>query len=96
MAEGEVANVHTVEQHLALLHIVKAQQEIGQGGLAGAGVTDDRHRLARVNGQQGDVFNYAVVAQIGEADVTKFDHGCLGFGIRGLGLRADSGAGGNS
>ena len=74
----ELADVDAVEQNLAALDFVEAQQELNRGGLAGAGVADDGDGLAGLD-VEGDVAQDPVfvlgigAAVIGEPDVAKFD-----------------------
>ena len=44
----ELADIDAVEQNLAALNVVEAQQELNGGGFAGAGVSDDGDGLAGV------------------------------------------------
>ena len=74
----ELAEVHTVEQNLAALDFVEAQQELDDGGLAGAGVADDGDGLAGAE-VEGDVAQtpslrpWVGAAVVGEPDVAEFD-----------------------
>ena len=47
-----VADVDAVDANRALLHVVEAQQQRDDGGLARAGVADDRDRVARIDGER--------------------------------------------
>ena len=42
-----LAHIHAVDSNRTLLHIVEAQQQRDQGGLAGARMADDGYGLAR-------------------------------------------------
>ena len=55
----QFANVDAVEQNLAALDFVKAQQELDRGGFAGAGVADDGDGLPRLD-VEGDVAQHPV------------------------------------
>ena len=74
----QFANVDAVEQDLAALDVVEAQQELNGGGFAGAGVADDGDGLTGLDAE-GDVAQDPIVfagigaAVIGEPDVAKFD-----------------------
>ena len=46
IAGGNVANVHAADVDDAALRVVKAQQQIGQRGFAGAAGADERDELA--------------------------------------------------
>ena len=50
-----LAKVDAVHQDLPGSHVVEAHHQADEGGLAGAGVAHDGHRLARLDGE-GDVF----------------------------------------
>ena len=46
-----LAQIDAVEQNLPGGHVVEAHHQAGQRGFAGAGVADDGHRLARLDGE---------------------------------------------
>ena len=54
LGEIVLAQVDAVDQNLAGGHLVEAHHQADEGGLAGAGVAHDGHRLARLDGE-GDV-----------------------------------------
>ena len=60
----------------ALLHIVEAQQQIGQRGLAGAGMADNGDGLAGLN-READVLQHPFLAVVGEPDLVEFDAAAL-------------------
>ena len=47
--EIPLPHVDAVDRHPAGVDVVEAQQQVGQGALAGAGVADDRQRLTRLD-----------------------------------------------
>ena len=76
--EIDFANVHAIEQNLAALNIVEAQQELDDGGLAGAGMADDGERMpgldAEGNVAQNPVFFFrSCAAVVGEPDIAELD-----------------------
>ena len=76
--QGDLADIHTVEQDLAALDIVEAQKKLNDRGLARAGVADDGERLTRLDAE-GNVAQHPVfifgrrAAVIREPDVAEFD-----------------------
>ena len=65
------ADVDAVEGDAAFLHFVEAQEQVGEGGLSGAGVAHHRHRFTRLDGEADVVQNFVVVL-VGEPDLMKF------------------------
>src|SRR5213083_513264 len=51
VARGNLPDVSIADAHGALLRIVKAQQEVGEGGFPGAARADQRNELAWLNVQ---------------------------------------------
>ena len=86
------ANVDAVEQNLAALNVVEAQQQLNDRGLAGAGVADDGERLAGFDAEgnvaQDPIFVLGCrAAVIGEPDVAEFDFAARSVkGVRLLGF----------
>ena len=74
----QFADIDAVEQDLAALNIVEAQQQLNDRGLARAGVADNRERLARLDAE-GNIAQHPVfvlwirAAVIGEPDIAEFD-----------------------
>ena len=68
----ELANVHAADADRALLHIVEAQQQADERGLARAGVAHDGDGLARLDAE-ADVAQHPVFVLVGEPDVVEFD-----------------------
>ena len=97
--QRQVTHVHAVEADAAGLRIVEAQQQLEQGGLAGAGRADHGHRLAGADIEremrQG---GFVQARRIGEGHVVERHAGAV-LGARGqvfglqrildLGLRAE-------
>ena len=78
-----LANVHAIEQDMAALNVVEAQQELNDRGLAGAGVSHDRERLtgfdAEGNVSQDPVFVRGICpAGVREPYVAEFDFAARG------------------
>ncbi len=73
-----LANVHAIEQNLAALNVVEAQQQLNDRRLARAGVPNDRQRLARLHAE-GNVAKHPILflrscaAVIGEPHVAEFN-----------------------
>ncbi len=92
------ADVDAVEQDLAALNVVKAQQKLNDRGLARAGVADDRERLAGLDAEGNVAQNPIFVlgcraAVIGEPDIAEFDFAARSVkGVRLLGLGAGIGS----
>src|SRR5258708_7795280 len=67
-----VAHIHAVQQNPTLLHVVETHQQIGDRGLAGTGVPDERDGLPGSDGER-NVLQDPVVVIVSKPDVLKFD-----------------------
>ncbi len=67
----DVAHVHAVHQHGALVHVVQARDQHHERRLAGAGGADDRDRAAGLHVEVDPVQNQ-LLAVVGEAHVAEF------------------------
>ena len=65
-------DVHSVDEDGAGIHVVEPHQQIDQGGLAGTGGPDDRHRAARLDDQR-DVADHRCAGTVGEVHVPELD-----------------------
>src|ERR1017187_10461576 len=76
LPRGDGTDIGAANQHRAGLRVIEAQQQIGEGGLAGAGAADQGHQLAGLDGQI-DIVKRRLFA-VGEADVLEANWGALG------------------
>ena len=70
--EGDAADVGAVDGDAAGLDVPHAGQEVGNGGFAGAGVADDGHGFARLDGE-GEVLQDRLVLDVGEVNILELD-----------------------
>ena len=70
--ERDVADVDAVDADRAGIRVAQALQQGHRGALAGAGVADQRHRLAGL-GDEGEVVHGRAVAAVGQADPLELD-----------------------
>src|SRR5699024_160591 len=84
LVAGEVADVDAVDGDAAAVQLVEAHHQVHQGGLAGAGGADDRHRVPGV-GDERQVADQLPVGCVGEAHVLEL-HAALPDPVRGPGL----------
>ena len=75
-------DIGAANPHRADLRIVEAQQQIGEGGFAGAGAADQGHQLAGLD-RQVDVVEDGLFT-VGEADIVETNGGAVG--MEGLGV----------
>ena len=75
--ERDGANIVAVDRDTACRHVVKAWNQIDDGGLAGAGRAEQRDHLTRL-GLAGNVVEHAVTAKIGERNVLETDRSAHG------------------
>ena len=73
----ELADIDAADFDGAALDVVEAQKEVGERGLAGAGVADDGHGFPGADGE-ADVAEDPILVLVGEPDVFKGDGGVLG------------------
>ena len=71
--EVVVAQVVAVEQDAALVGVVEPRQQLHQRGLAGAVLADQRHHLARLQGEAEMAHRPALGAGIDEADILEHE-----------------------
>ena len=79
----EFANVDSANANAAALHLIEAQQQAGERGLARSGVAHHGDGFAGLD-PEAYVVEYPVLVFIGEPYVVEFD----GRGLRGKWLRA--------
>ena len=72
VGEPQLAQVEAVEQHAAVLRVVEAREQAGDGALARAGRADERERLARRDVQVEPV-EHGAVALVAEAHAVEPD-----------------------
>ena len=77
LVERRLAKVDAAEGHPALVRVVGAHEQLGEGRLAGAGRADERQLLARLDGQRDARDRRALVA-VGESQVLGHDARRLG------------------
>ena len=65
-------HVDAVDQHISVGDVVEAGDQVGDGGLAGAGLADQRHGLAGLDGEV-DVLQHRLVGLVGEGDAAQLD-----------------------
>src|SRR5450755_2915895 len=68
----EVADVDAANSNGSALHVVEAEEQVGQGGLAGSGVSDHGDGLAGGNAET-DIAQNPVLADVSEPDMVEFD-----------------------
>src|SRR6185437_2094052 len=79
LAQVPLAQVQAVEKDAALLDVIEAQEEAGDGGLAGARMPDNRQARAGL-GDEADVAQDPILALVGEPDVVELDAASRGEG----------------
>ena len=70
LARGEVAQVLTVDRDAPAVGVDEAEQQGGQGALAGGGGADERDGAAGLDGER-DVLEDRLLGVVGEADVVR-------------------------
>jgi hypothetical protein len=73
-ADVEVLEVHAVQQHLPLLRVKEAQQQVNDGGISSAGRADERHRLSGLDLQVVvSAYNHVGTGWVRELDALELD-----------------------
>src|SRR5262249_38331859 len=67
-----LSDVDAVERDASRVELVEAHDEVDEGGLAGAGGSDDRDRLSWVDGQ-GEVLDERLIGLVAEGDLLETD-----------------------
>jgi len=70
---ADLADVHAVDQHLSPLRVVESHQQVDDGRLPGARVTDYRHPLPGFDGERDPPEHPSLVFLIGEPHVAELD-----------------------
>ena len=70
LVAGHVARYRPVERDAPAVDLVEAHQEVDQGRLSGARRADDRHGLARLDGQR-QVLDQRHIRRVPEADIVE-------------------------
>ena len=71
--DGQGVHVLPVHEQAAVRHIINAQDQVHQGGLARAGLAHDAHPLAAVDGE-GDIFQHVELpVRVAEGQVAELD-----------------------
>src|SRR5581483_5256637 len=70
--EGYVAHVIAIDQHRALAHVVEARNQVGHGGLARPGSSDEGDHLPRLDAE-GHSLDHRAAGMVGARDVAEFD-----------------------
>ena len=66
-----IAHVYAIHQHLPRTDVVGAVDQPDEGGLAGAGLTHNRHRLTGLY-LEADLLQHGLPAGIGKSNLAKF------------------------
>ena len=85
--QGDMADILPVDEDAAVRHLVKAGDQVAQGGLAAAGSAHQRQPLPGVDVQTDIVQHLVVVIRVLKADVLEPDRagaGLQGHGVRGV------------
>ena len=72
LPEVPLADVDTVDAHVAAAHVVETRQQLDERRLAGAGRADDRDLLAGIHLER-DVAQHPLLAFVGEAHLVELD-----------------------
>ncbi len=78
--EGEGLDGVAVEEDEAALAVVEARDEVDEGGLAGAGVSDEGDGLAGLGGE-GEVVEDRAIGVVAEGDGAELDAGAEAVGV---------------
>ena len=85
--QGDMADILPVDEDAAVRHLVKAGDQVAQGGLAAAGSAHQRQTLPGVDVQTDVVQHLVVVIRVLKADILEPDRagaGLQGHGVRGV------------
>ena len=80
LREAERTHVDTADRDLAMIRIVKAQEQPRDGRLARPARPHERHALARADAEAHPVVRGAAPARIGERHAVEYDAGVAGLG----------------